>query len=306
MPTPNDTNAVVSRSEIVKTGLHFAESPTVGPDGRLYLSDFYAREVIAVDPTSWKHETIVEVPAQPSGLGWLRDGTLLIVSMRDRRLLARRSDGTTVEVADLSELTVGAANDMYVDAAGRAWIGDFGIDLYDLLETEPDADPLFGPGASPPTATVTLVTPTGTVRTVAQGLRFPNGIVQLSDGRLVIAETVGKCLTSFTITAEDTLVDREVFVDLSTAGPSGAPILPDGICIDADDGIWVSDPTGVGAARLRHGTVTHRVNTSKPCFAVGLVGDLLVCCTADSSNPNIAAVERTGQLEVAAAPLAAG
>jgi sugar lactone lactonase YvrE len=306
MSTPNDSDAVVTRAEVVTTGLHFAESPTVGPDGRVYLSDFYAREVIAVDPATWRHETVLDVPAQPSGLGWLEDGTLLIVSMRDRRLVARRPDGSVVEVADLSGLTVGAANDMYVDAAGRAWIGDFGVDLYDLLVKEPDADPLFGPGANPPTATLTLVTPDGAARTVAQGLRFPNGIVELSDGRLVVAETVGMCLTSFTVAADNALVGREVFVDLSTAGPLGAPILPDGICIDGDDGIWVSDPTGQGAARLHQGAVTHRVNTSKPCFAVGLVGDLLVCCTADSSNPNIAGVERTGQLEVAHAPVAAG
>jgi len=53
-------------------------------DGRLYFSDFYTQRVLAValDGTL---ETIAEVPAQPSDLGFLPDGRMLIVSMRDRR-----------------------------------------------------------------------------------------------------------------------------------------------------------------------------------------------------------------------------
>lgn len=297
--TLDGSNVASITTEVVLTGLHFAESPSVGPDGRLYLSDFYAHEVLAVDTANWSRERYAEVPGQPSGLGWTADGSLLIVSMRDRRLLARRLDGAVETVADLASFTTGAANDMLVDAEGRAWIGDFGVDLYSLLEAEPDADPLFGPDADPPTASLTLVDVDGDVHTVAEGLRFPNGIVRLQDGRIVVAETVGKCLTSYLVTEDNRLEHRAVFADLSTAGPHGEPVLPDGICIDCADGIWVSDPSGGGAVRVHAGAITDRVTTAKPCFAVGLVGDLLVCCTADTSNPNIAGVERTGQLEVA-------
>ena len=34
-----------------------------------------------------QRETIVKVPQQPSGLGWLPDGRLLVVSMKDRKVM---------------------------------------------------------------------------------------------------------------------------------------------------------------------------------------------------------------------------
>lgn len=287
---------------IVKEGLHFAEAPVVGPDGRLYLSDFYAHEVLALDTTTWDSEVVAEVPAQPSGLGWQPDGSLLIVSMNDRKLLKLSPGGVVEEFADLGSVARGSSNDMYVDRGGRAWVGDFGFEFYRLLAEDPEADPLFGPGVSPPTASIAFVDLDGTVTAAADGLMFPNGMVELSDGRLVVAETVGARLTSFSMTADGRLTDRQTFFDLSTAGPDGGALLPDGICVDAEDGIWVSDPTSSGAIRVVDGRIERRISTSQPCFAVGLVGDQLVACTAESSNPNIAGVTRTGRLEVTAAP----
>ncbi|OZF42617.1 SMP-30/gluconolactonase/LRE family protein [Rhodococcus sp. 14-2470-1a] len=290
-----------STATVVLDGLHFGESPLLGPDGRLYLSDFYAHQVLAIDTSSWMSEPFATVPGQPSGLGWLDDGSLLVVSMRDRKLLRREPGGTLYEHADLSKIAVGAANDMYVDATGRAWIGDFGCDLYGLLAREPDADPLFGPGANPPTAHLTTVAPTGAVAVAAERMRFPNGMVQLSDGTIVVAETVGKCLTAFNPGPEGELRNRRIWADLSEAGPDGGPILPDGICVDAEDAIWVSDPTNLRAAHVTSsGIVDQAVHTERPCFAVALVQHTLVCCTAQTSNPNIAGTARTGRLETAA------
>lgn len=285
---------------VVLDGLHFGESPLLGPDGRLYLSDFYAKQVLAVDTGSWSSEHFASVPAQPSGLGWLPDGSLLVVSMRDRKLLRRDPDGGLDEYADLSGSTEGAANDMYVAPDGRAWIGDFGFDFYGLLEQDPEADPLFGPDADPATAHIVTADPAGATATAASGMRFPNGIVQLSDGTIVVAETVGKCLTAFTPGPDDALRERRTWADLTEAGPGGASILPDGICVDAEDAIWVSDPTNLRAARVTpDGLVDRAVPTRQPCFAVGLVGRRLVCCTAETSNPNVAASTRTGRLETA-------
>jgi sugar lactone lactonase YvrE len=286
---------------VVKEGLHFAESPSEGPDGFVYVSDFYAHEVLRVDPRTWSVSIAAAVPAQPSGLGWLPDGRLLVVSMRDLKLLRLEADGTLSVHADLSPVARGAANDMKVDAMGRAWVGSFGFDFYELLEADPDADPLFGPGANPPTADIACVRPDGTVHRAAQGLQFPNGTVQLSDGTLVIAETVGACLTAFSIDPAGKLTDRRIWADLSRLGPDGHKVLPDGICADSEDGIWVSDPAHSRAIRLNtEGCVTERVSTSQPCFAVGLSGPdgrTLICCTAETSNPNVASTRRTGKLE---------
>lgn len=281
-------------------GIHFAETPTPGPDGRVYVSDFYAHEVLAIDVETGAKESILTVPAQPSGLGWLEDGSLLVVSMRDRRVLRRHSDGSVHEYADLSAHTEGCANDMYVAHDGRAWVGDFGFDFYGMLEREPEADPLFGPGANPPTASLVTIDAKGAVRTAATGLRFPNGIVQLGDGRLVVAETVGGCLTAFDVGEQGALANRAVHADLKAAAPGGEPIFPDGTCSDVEDGIWVSDPTHGGAVRIGpDGSATDYVKASQGCFAVGLKGSTLVLCTAVSSNPNEAGASRTGKIEVA-------
>lgn len=282
--------------------LHFAESPSTGPDGALYVSDFYAHEVLRIDPATWEVEHHLSVPGQPSGMGWLPDGRMLVVSMRDRTLLRREHDGTLVTHADLAPFTAGAANDMWVDSAGRAWVGDFGFDFYGLLAAEPDADPLFGPGADPPAAALTRVDPDGTATSVAGGLLFPNGATQLSDGRLVIAETVRGCLTSFTPTP-DGVADRRVWAELSSCGVAGGPVLPDGIAGGGNDLIWVSDPGGRGAVLVGEGGQVHaKVHTSQPCFAVGTLPSRVVCCTAETSNPTTAAARRTGRIEVASAP----
>ena len=290
-------------TDVVLTDLHFAESPSTGPDGHLYVSDFYAHQLLRVDPKTFDVTVAATVPGQPSGMGWLPDGTMLVVSMRDSQLLSVHDDGTTRPYADLTGIARGAANDMLVDPAGRAWVGSFGFDFYGELEADPAADPLFGPGANPPTADLARVDPDGSVHRAATGLRFPNGTVQLADGTLVIAETVGACLVGFTITAEGALTDRRIVADLSMAGSSGDSLLPDGICVDAEDGIWVSDPLGSRAVRIdvTTGATTDVVRTSQPCFAVGFSGDgagTLVCCTAESSNPNVAGAHRTGKLEI--------
>src|ERR1700691_537819 len=109
------------------SGMSFTECPR-WHDGRLYFSDFYTRRVLAItlDGTS---ETIAEVPAQPSGLGFLPDGRMLIVSMCDRKILRREFDGSVVEHANLSDLAPWHLNDMLVDHQGRAWVGNFGFDL---------------------------------------------------------------------------------------------------------------------------------------------------------------------------------
>ncbi|MET9194327.1 SMP-30/gluconolactonase/LRE family protein [Streptomyces olivaceus] len=152
--------------------------------------------------------------------------------------------------------------------------------------------------------------PDGTVTTVARGLRFPNGTTLLPDGTLVVAETVGGCLTAFTVTEDGELTGRRMWADLSSAGPSGDRILPDGIAHAGGERVWVSDPTAGGASRVaRGGEVDARVRTSQPCFAVGVLPTrpaTVVCCTAATSNPTTAAAHRTGRIETAHVPEAAG
>src|SRR5512140_3049247 len=145
-------------------GLAFPESPR-WHDGALWFSDFYTRRVSRATPDG-RVEAVVEVPGQPSGLGWLPDGRLLVVSMNDRRLLRLDGVGLT-EVADLSGLVSAPCNDMLVDGQGRAYIGNFGFDL--------QARSSFAP------TTLIMVMPDGAARVVAQDMYFPNGAVLTPD-----------------------------------------------------------------------------------------------------------------------------
>ncbi len=143
-------------------GLGFAEGPR-WHEGRLWFSDMGAGQVRAVD-LDGRAEVVLEVPGRPSGLGWLPDGRLLVVSMADRRVLRREHDGAVVEHADLAGLASFDCNDMVVDGQGRAWVGNAGFDLsVRPLQVRP--------------AQIVLVTPDGRARVVDDEVVFPNGSV---------------------------------------------------------------------------------------------------------------------------------
>ena len=170
--------------ETLLDGLVFGEGPRWRGD-RLWLSDMHAHTVLTVD-LSGKREDVLRVEGKPSGLGWLPDGRLLVVSMEDRRLLRREASGALVTHADLTALAPAACNDMVVDGAGRAYVGNFGFD--------------FEHGEKPRTTCVVRVDPDGSASKAADELRFPNGSVITPDGRtLVVGESFGNCLTAFSI-----------------------------------------------------------------------------------------------------------
>lgn len=232
-------------------GLDFGEGPR-WRDGRLWYSDMYQYTVNAasLDGTV---EVIVEVPGQPSGLGWMPDGDLLAVSMRDRRVL--RFDGAELyEHADLSEVATFNCNDMTVDAKGRAYVGNFGFNLHG--------------GEDVVAATLGLVQPDGTVEASAGDLLFPNGSVITPDGATyIVGESFGSQFTAFDFGPDGRLENRRLW-----AAVPGT--IPDGCCYDAEGGIWYADAVGRAALRVvEGGEITHRVETDQHCFAVMLGGD---------------------------------
>ena len=204
---------------IVADGFSFLEGPR-WRDGHLYCSDMGARRVLRIDAESGVSETVAVVPEQPSGLGWLPDGRLLIVSMRDRRLLRVEPDGRLVLHADLSKLVAHWCNDMVVDDAGRAYVGNFGFDMMAGEKQKP--------------ASLVAVEPDGRARVVADGLVFPNGAAITHDRRrLIVAETWGRRLTAFEIRPDGSLAPGRLFADLVDGSA-------DGIAVDAEDAVWVA------------------------------------------------------------------
>lgn len=230
--------------------LAFPESPR-WHDGALWFSDFHTHRVQRVDMTG-HCETVVTVPGQPSGLGWLPDGTLLLVSMTDRRLL--RLDGTVLtQVADMSALAPFHCNDMVVDARGRAYVGNFGFD--------------FVARQSPRPTGLILVQPDGQARVVADDLHFPNGAVITPDGRtLIIGESYAARLTAFDIADDGSLSGRRVWAALGNAAP-------DGISLDAEGAVWLASPTSREVLRVREGgEVAQRIATPGQAVACMLGG----------------------------------
>lgn len=259
-------------------GLCFAEGPR-WRDGRLWFSDMHDYKVFAVD-LEGNVETIAEVPEQPSGLGWLPDGRLLIVSMLDRKLLVQE-DGILSEFADLSDMATYHCNDMVTDSLGRSYVGNFGFDLLN--------------GAEATNAELIMVTPDGEPRVVADEVSFPNGTVITPDGKtLILGETMAACLTAFDIADDGTLSNRRKWAQLEKA-------VPDGICLDDQAGIWVASPVSNEVIRvLEGGEVTTRIKVENQAFACMLGGEdrkRLFILTAASSDPDSCRSGRSGKIE---------
>ena len=251
-------------------------------DGRWWVSDFYRRTVFTVTPGG-AEEAVLTVEGQPSGLGWMPDGSLLVVSRKDRRLLRRSPGGEVAEHADLSQLSKGDINDMVVDARGRAYVGNFGFDLMTR------ADPA-------PTELV-RVDPDGWATVAADGLWFPNGTVISPDGgTLIVGETVAARYTAFAIAGDGSLTDRRVWGQMAPEPPfdsfehmvAGLQFAPDGCSLDAEGHIWSADAVGGRAARLAPGGEVVEavpVPDGLGVFACQLGGDdgrtLLLCAAPD-------------------------
>ncbi len=110
----------VNSTQIIADGLSFPESPR-WHDGALWFSDIHGHRVYRL--ADGKTEVMAEIDDRASGIGFLPDGSLLVVSMLDRRLIAVGRDGRQRTYADLSHLSRNFINDMVVDTKGRAYVG---------------------------------------------------------------------------------------------------------------------------------------------------------------------------------------
>ena len=279
---------MTSNVAVLLDGLYFAEGPR-WHDDRLWFSDFYDHAVRAVD-LDGNVATMVTVEGdQPSGLGWLPDGRLLVVSMQ-RRTLLRLDDDTLVDHADLSGVATFHCNDMVVDSSGRAYVGNFGFDL----DAAADSGDFRGALAAYEGAAIARVDPDGTVSAATPNLRFPNGTVITPDGStMIVAETLGRRLTAFDISTDGALTNQRVWAELGS-------MVPDGIALDAQGGVWLADAGGPRCVHVREGgEVLQVIDTDQPCYACmlgGPDGRHLFMLTAESSRPAIASASRTGRI----------
>jgi sugar lactone lactonase YvrE len=239
VPAVRDTFAVICKGtdRLVPTplanGFCFGEGPRWF-EGLLWFSDMLGEAVHTSDMRG--SLTTLALPGHsPSGLGFRPDGSLLIASTEDRLVL--RYDGdTVVTIADLTDLAPASLGDMVIDEAGRAYIGSQAFKGGVIIRLDPDNS-------------------ANSASIVAEDLDFPNGMVITPDGKtLIVAESIGRRLTEFTISGDGSLSDRRVFAD-GLDGP------PDGIALDAEGGIWTSMTLAHQFERIvAGGDVTDRID----------------------------------------------
>ncbi|SHK37571.1 Sugar lactone lactonase YvrE [Pseudonocardia thermophila] len=280
---------------MVAEGFTYLEGPR-WHDGRLYFVDFYTHTVNAVAADGGPVEQIAVVDQQPSGLGWLPDGRMLVVSMKDRRVLRQEPDGTLVEHADLSKLCPWHTNDMVVAPNGNAYVGNFGFDVMG------DAEHEF--------TNVVLVRPDGSAEVVAEDLSFPNGMVITPDERtLIVNELFGNRVSAFDINPDGTLGPRRDFANFGDLGDEKSwqkrveqsTITPDGLTMDAEGAIWIADCAHSRALRIAPGgKILDEVSTApNGVFAVALGGDdgrTLFMCVAPDFDEKARSANREAQM----------
>ncbi len=269
--------------------LVFGEGPR-WHDGELWFSDMHDHRVVRTT-VEGDASTVVEIADdEPSGLGWLPDGRLLVVAMETQRLLRVEPGGRVVVHADLSSAARGSLNDMIVAADGTAYIGDMGVRIHEL-------------GAERRAGQTLRVAPDGSWACAADDLQSPNGHILTADGHtLIVAESGGMRLTAFTVAPDGTLAGRRTFAEL-VPEQEGVPVSPpDGVCLDAEGAVWVADPIGARVFRVREGgEVTDSIPFAGVIPVVCVLGGpdrrtLLMCVAADWKRDVVTQV-RSGRID---------
>jgi len=270
--------AVSSQSgtfETVVDGIHFGECLR-WRDGLLWFVDMYGDEVLTFDPVSGERKVVGEV-FHPGGIGWLPDGRLLAVASEDRTVFAVGPDGNEPYV-DLSAVAPGWANDMLVGHDGRAYVGNFGYDLF-AEEMRPTR--------------LIMVDIDRTVTVESGELGFPNGMVRRSDGTLVVAETFAPGLALFDVGADGHLTPAgriELDSDLT----------PDGMCIDAEDAVWFASVLTGEVVRVDTAGSAERLPLGRNAYACMLGGEdrrTLFVATAPDHEPANRRAAKEGRIE---------
>jgi sugar lactone lactonase YvrE len=193
-------------------------------DGALWASDFFSKRVLTFAPDGTA-TTVAEIPGSPSGLGFLADGSTLVVSQADATVVRIAPDGSLSTYADFSSIAGGPGNDMLVTAAGHAYVGNFGFDI----RTE---DPK-------PTA-LAHIDPAGAVHRVEGDVLFPNGMAVTPDGILLVAETFRHRITAYDIEPNGSPSNQRTWAQLEES------FNPDGIALDSDGGVWFGNALTTG------------------------------------------------------------
>lgn len=288
------TQTVTEGRKTLAEGFCLTEAPR-WRDGKLYFSDIHGHKVHAVD-LAGRVETIAAFDNPCSGLGFTPDGDLLISLMAETKVV-RLSHGKLSDHADVARFADEHINDMVVDAVGRAYVTQLGP-----MRT-----------AEAPALRYTriiIVEPDGTARVGHDGLQGPNGIAISEDGRtLVFSEAGGFRMSALDIAGNGDLSNLRTVAEL----PDG--VCPDGMCLDAQGGVWAAGVVKIGApltpgpgfCRYENGTLTHLIplEPGRHAVACAFGGEdrrTLFLCTSGSVHDEESQRVRSARIETIEAP----
>lgn len=269
--------------ELIASGYSLLEVPRWHA-GSLWVADLYEQRVLAFSADGAPRQAL-DVPGVPVGLAFGPDERLVVLT-QDGLLLRHEQHGFQ-EIARGLRTGPAACNELTIDQAGRAFIGVFGLTSGSLLRVDPD----------------------GTVHRAADQLLLPNGQAISNRQTLLVAESAGQRVSAFDIADDGTLTNRRIWC--SFGEPATATDLravfgqvqtwPDGIALDAENGLWVADPVGRQLLRVHGGAVTDRIATGElACQACALGGPdgrtLFVCATPSAPDPAAYRSRRDAQL----------
>lgn len=265
---------------LLTENIAFAESPR-WHGGRLWFSDVHNYALKTVD-LEGVVETVAAVSGRPAGMGFVRNGRLLLATALDRKLSWVGADGELELACSLAGVAKGPLNDMVVDGNGHAYVGDIGFN--------------FAAGETPRPGRVILYRERHLPRVAAEDVVFPNGCAVTPDGaHYYVCETLAKRVTRFTIDDDGSLRQREVFAEV--------PNSPDGLCLDAEGCLWIGQPEGGCFLRLAPNGAVERVLEAPAPFAVACVlgGEArrqLFLCSADTDLERLSQGISSGRIDV--------
>jgi sugar lactone lactonase YvrE len=274
-------------TRVLCDGIYFGEGPR-WRNGRLWFSDFFSGRINSVSiEGDLRMEFVID--DQPSGLGWMPDGSLLVVSMKQRQVLRWWPDGKMTVHADLGGIAGYYCNDMVVDSQGRAYVGNFGFDLYGEVERRGIESVV----ADHTTAKLACILPDGTAHVAAEGMHFPNGSVISPDAKtLIVGESLSGNLIAFDIGTNGVLANRRIWASI-------LPRVPDGIALDAEGNVWVANPLAPECVLVAQGgKILEVIETGTPCYACMLGGDdgrTLFISTAPTYEAHVARAAPKGK-----------
>lgn len=246
--------------------------------GSLWIADKLDCKIYCVDPDGKAKAVVAQMSGQPTGLGFLPDGTLLVASALDRRIMRLETDRLVCHV-DLSAIAAGEISNMTVDRQGRAYVTSFSVEA--------------SPTRSFRTACIILVNAEGKSHALVDNLVQPRGLALTGSRQLLIAETFANRLTAFQIANDGSLSQRRLFATFEQMSPEG-------ICLDAEGAVWTAAARQPLFVRVvQGGRITHRVHVpgrqAVACQLGGRDGQRLFCLTLAQnleSFPNRSATAR--------------